>query len=250
LSDSVVIRFRQVTKYYPRESILSAGLKSLVLNLPQKLHQAAHNGKFCALDRISFEVRQGECLGVIGRNGSGKSTTLGLIAGVLKPSHGTVEAHGHICPLLELGAGFHPDLSGADNIFLNGILLGMTRREINAKLEEITAFSELEGFLEQPLRTYSSGMVARLGFSVAVHLDPQILLVDEILAVGDLAFAQKCHNKMNSFREQGVTIVLVSHGPEAVASICDRALWLDGGRMKALGDAKSVCNQYREAMLC
>jgi lipopolysaccharide transport system ATP-binding protein len=242
-----MIRFNQVTKYFRQESILSSGLKSLLLELPQKLRQAAHSSHFCALDNVSFEVRRGECLGVIGRNGSGKSTTLGLIAGVLQPSAGSVEADGHICPLLELGAGFHPDLSGADNIVLNGVLLGMTRKTIHRRLADIIEFSELAEFLDRPLRTYSSGMVARLGFAVAVHLNPEILLVDEVLSVGDLAFSQKCLAKMKSFREQGATIVFVSHSPDAVTSLCDRALWLDNGRMVALGEAKAVCEQYRRA---
>lgn len=247
---TTAIRFQQVIKEFRQETVLSAGLKSLILNLPQALQQTDNRRKFRALDGISFEVRKGECLGVIGRNGSGKSTTLGLIAGVMRPSKGSVETSGHVCPLLELGAGFHADLSGAENIFLNGILLGMTRRQISARLEEIVAFSELGQFLERPLRTYSSGMVARLGFSVAVHLNPEILLVDEVLAVGDLAFAQKCLNRMKAFREQGVTIVFVSHSPDAIASLCDRAMWLDGGRMVAWGEAKPVCEEYRKEMSC
>jgi len=250
LSRPVAIRFHGVTKYFRQENIFSAGLKSLVLNLPQRVRHASHYGQFCALDGISFEVFKGECLGAIGRNGSGKSTTLGLIAGVLRPSHGSVETQGHICPLLELGSGFHPDLSGADNIFLNGVLLGMTRREIRAKFDEIVAFSELEEFLHRPLRIYSSGMVARLGFSVAVHLDPEILLVDEVLAVGDLAFANKCLAKMKSFRERGVTIVFVSHSPDAIMSLCDRTIWLDAGKMVDYGDAREVCEEYRRVMSC
>lgn len=250
MSNCPAIRFGKVSKYFKRENILSAGLKNILLNLPHHLKTAANSGSFCALDDVSFDIAHGECVGVIGRNGSGKSTTLGLIAGVLQPTTGSVEVYGHTCPLLELGAGFHPDLSGAENIFLNGVLLGMTRREIKSKFEEIVAFSELEEFLECPLRTYSSGMMARLGFSVAVHLNPEILLVDEILAVGDMAFSQKCLKKMRGFREQGVTIVFVSHSPDAVISLCDRAVWLDQGKLVMHGEAKVVCYEYQKAMSC
>jgi ABC-type polysaccharide/polyol phosphate transport system ATPase subunit len=171
-----------------------------------------------------------------------------LIAGVLRPNEGSVETHGHICPLLELGSGFHPDLNGIDNIYLNGVLLGMTRREIRSRFDEIVAFSELAEFLYQPLRMYSSGMVARLGFSIAVHLNPEILLIDEVLSVGDMAFANKCMNKMKSFREQGTTIVFVSHSPDAVISLCDHAIWLEAGRMASYGNAREVCEEYRSAM--
>ena len=248
MSRPAAIKFTSVTKFFRQDSILSHGLKNLVLKLPRTYRASSRGRRFCALDGISFEVARGECLGAIGRNGSGKSTTLGLIAGVLQPSSGSVETNGHICPLLELGSGFHPDLNGIDNIILNGVLLGMTRREIREKLDDIVAFSELGEFLSQPLRTYSSGMVARLGFSVAVHLNPEILLIDEVLSVGDLAFAAKCMDKMKSFREQGITIVFVSHSPEAIVSLCDRAIWLDGGKMAGYGDAREVCESYREAM--
>ena len=150
-----------------------------------------------------------------------------------------------MCPLLELGAGFRQELSGAENIFLNGVLLGMTRRQVREKFAEIAEFSELGEFLECPIRTYSSGMMAHLGFSVAVHLNPEILLVDEILAVGDIDFQKKCMEKMNAFRKQGITIVFVSHSLPAVTALCDRALWLQDGRLCAIGDAASVCEQYR-----
>jgi len=229
--------------------MLSLGLKSLMLHLPHHMRGLHQAKRFYALNDVSFEVRKGESVGVIGRNGSGKSTTLGLIAKVLRPSEGWIKTQGHICPLLELGAGFNLELNGAENILLNGILLGLTRRQVKEKFEEIVEFSELEDFLEQPLRTYSAGMLARLGFSVAVHLEPEILLLDEILAVGDIAFTKKCLQKMQSFREQGVTIIFVSHIPEMIASYCDRAIWLDGGKIMDIGDAKTVCAEYQKALI-
>ncbi len=198
---------------------------------------------------MSFEVRAGECLGVIGPNGAGKSTTLGLIAGVLRPTSGVVETRGRICPLLELGAGFHNELNGRENIVLNGILLGLTRREVVERVDEIIAFSELDQFIDSPLRTYSSGMIARLGFSVAVHLDPSILLVDEVLAVGDEHFQQKCLRRMQQFRECNTTMVFVSHDMPNVAKISDRVILIDGGRILDIGEPARVIESYRRGRL-
>ena len=245
MSEPPAIQFRQVTKYFKKENVLSSGLKTLLLHLPYHLKEVKRSRYFCAIDDVSFTIAKGESVGIIGRNGSGKTTALSLIAGVLRPSKGSIEINGHVCPLLELGAGFRQELSGAENIFLNGVLLGMTRRQVREKFAEIAAFSELGEFLECPIRTYSSGMMARLGFSVAVHLDPEILLVDEILAVGDFDFQGKCLEKMNAFRKQGITIVFVSHSLQAVTALCDRAIWLQDGRVSAVGDAASVCEQYR-----
>jgi lipopolysaccharide transport system ATP-binding protein len=249
MSEPVVIQFNKVSKYFKRSSMLSFGFKNMVLHLPQHMKHLKQAKRFCALNDVSFEIRKGESVGLIGRNGSGKSTTLSLIAKVLRPSEGWVKTQGHICPLLELGAGFNFELNGAENILLNGILLGMTRRQVKEKFAQIVEFSELEDFLEQPLRTYSTGMIARLGFSIAAHLNPEILLLDEILAVGDMAFTEKCLKKMNSFREQGVTIFFVSHSPEMITSYCDRAIWLDGGQIKDMGDAKTVCVEYKKAVM-
>lgn len=248
MSNPIVIEFNSVTKYFKRNSMLSSGLKHLLLNLPKHMEHMAKLSKFYALKDVSFDVRKGESLGVIGRNGSGKSTTLSLIANVLKPNEGKVKTSGHICSLLELGAGFHYELNGAENIILNGVLMGMTKKQVKDKFREIVEFSGLEDFLEQPIRTYSSGMLARLGFSVAVHLNPEILLLDEILSVGDIAFTEKCLKKMESFRKQGVTIVLVSHSPEMVVSFCDRAIWFDSGRVMNIGPAKAVCEEYRSCV--
>jgi lipopolysaccharide transport system ATP-binding protein len=248
LSSDVAIRFRHVTKQYHVASPVADGFKSLLLHLPSQLQAIRRRKPHCALEDVSFEVREGECLSVIGRNGSGKSTTLGLIAGVLRPSSGDVETKGRICPLLELGAGFHPELNGRENIILNGILLGLTRREVLARVDDIVAFSELEDRVEQPLKTFSSGMVARLGFSVAVHLTPKILLVDEVLSVGDEAFKRKCVARMELFRAQRATMVFVSHDMATIEQISDRVALIDGGKMVDLGEPARVIAHYRDRL--
>jgi lipopolysaccharide transport system ATP-binding protein len=241
-----VITFRNVTKTYPYYGFITAGFKTFLFNLPKALKHTKK--RFTALENISFEVYKGECFGIIGRNGAGKSTLLGLIAGVLKPDKGEISVRGKISPLLELGAGFHPELTGRENIILNGILLGMTKREVLNKMDEIIEFSELGEFIDQPLRTYSSGMVARLGFSVVAHLDPDILLVDEILAVGDLNFQRKCMKKIESFRKNSVTIVIVSHSTEQIKRLCDRVMWIDEHKVKAIGNPDEVCRMYEESL--
>jgi lipopolysaccharide transport system ATP-binding protein len=243
----IAVRFEHVSKSYPRYSQILTGVKASLLQLPQTLKSFRRN-RLMALNDVSFEIKQGESLGLIGPNGSGKSTTLALIAGVLKPQVGKVEVRGRIAPLLELGAGFHPELTGRENILLNGILLGLTRREVLAKMEEIVAFSELESFIDQPIRTYSSGMYARLGFSVAAHLDPEILLIDEVLAVGDLGFQAKCREKLDDFKRRQVTIVLVSHSVGEIRGFCDRVIWLNNGRIAADGQPGVVISRFEEAM--
>ena len=242
----VVISFENVTKTYPYYGYITSGFKNFLLNLPKALNQTRK--RFIALENISFEVYKGECFGIIGKNGAGKSTLLGLAAGVLKPDSGKIRIKGKVCPLLELGAGFHPDLTGRENIILNGILLGMTKREILKKIDEIVEFAELEEFIDQPIRTYSSGMLARLGFSVIAHLEPDILLIDEILAVGDLNFQKKCMKKFESFRKNGVTILLVSHSTDQIKTLCDRAMLIHEHRIKAIGDPKEVCKVYEETL--
>lgn len=238
------VRFDGVVKTYRVDDTAALGLKYRLLHLRSHLRDRRSRRAFTALDGVSFEVRRGECLGVIGRNGSGKSTTLGLMAGVYRPTAGTVSVAGRVSPLLELGAGFHPDLTGEENLLLNGILLGLTRDQVAARRDAIVAFAELGEFIGRPLRTYSSGMVARLGFSVVVHLDPEILLIDEVLAVGDEAFQAKCMRKMESFRAAGTTMVFVSHSMTAVSAICDRAALLEGGRLVAIGPTAEVVAEY------
>jgi lipopolysaccharide transport system ATP-binding protein len=238
-----VIRFDGVSKSFPQYQRVFAGLKASLLHLPGTL-RSFRKPPFLALDNLSFAVDKGETVGIVGQNGSGKSTALALIAGILQPQQGTVEVHGRIAPLIELGAGFHPDLSGRDNIILNAILLGLTRREVMDRMDAIVAFSELEEFLDQPIRTYSSGMIARLGFSVAVSLDHDILLIDEVFAVGDLGFKTKCYERINRLKRQGSTIILVTHSPDEARLLCHRVLWLDRGRLLADGETNRIVNQY------
>jgi lipopolysaccharide transport system ATP-binding protein len=238
-----VIILDNVSKSYPLYHHITGGIKNFLFNLPEALN-TMRNNRFEALKDISFKVHKDEALGIIGRNGAGKTTILGLIAGVLKPSSGKVVVHGRISPLLELGGGFHPELTGKENIMLNGVLLGLTRSEVVRKMNEIIEFSELGDFIDQPIRVYSSGMLARLGFSVVAHLDPDILLIDEILAVGDMEFQKKCIDKMMGFKRSGVTIVFVSHAMANVEMICDRVLWVENHTVKILGEPNDVVNNY------
>jgi homopolymeric O-antigen transport system ATP-binding protein len=201
-----------------------------------------------ALRDVSLAVPEGKTFGLVGRNGSGKSTLLKLVTGIYTPTSGTVDVHGRISALLELGAGFHPDFSGRENILVNGIILGMSRKEIRSRVDEIIEFSELGDFIDEPVRTYSSGMYARLAFAVATHVDPEILIIDEILSVGDEHFARKSSAKMEEFRRSGKTILLVTHDLATLQRRCDLAAWLDGGVLKASGDPVEVVNAYRTAV--
>ncbi len=203
---------------------------------------------FWALDDITFSVEKGETFGIIGRNGAGKSTLLKLISRVLSPTKGKVITSGMVAPLLELGAGFHAELTGRENTFLNATLLGHPMREIKEHLPEILDFAQIDGYVDSPIRTYSSGMIARLGFAVATSWKPDILILDEILAVGDEEFRKKCYDRMRKFREGGTTILLVSHDLTTIEKMCSRAAWLDQGRTKALGDVNNVIQAYRENM--
>lgn len=213
----------------------------------QVLRRKVKFREFKALNNIDLQVFEGEILGIIGRNGAGKSTLLKVISRVLIPSEGRVRIRGHVSPLLELGAGFHPELTGRENIYLNGTLLGHTRREIDSKLPEIVEFAELGAFIDSPLRTYSSGMAARLGFSVATAWKPEILILDEVLSVGDEAFRQKCKQRMKNYRDQGTTTLLVTHDSSTVESLCARAVWLEHGQIKAMGPSKEVVSLYRQS---
>lgn len=242
MSEPVII-FDNVSKSYPLYYHFTGGIKNFLFHVPKAV-SSMRNTKFEALREISFEVYKGETLGIIGRNGAGKSTTLGLIAGSLNPSKGRVIVKGKISPLLELGAGFHPELTGRENIVLNGVLLGLTRNEVTRKMDEIIEFSELGDFINQPIRTYSSGMLARLGFSVVAHLDLEILLIDEILAVGDMEFQKKCFDKMMGFKKSRVTIVFVSHSMGDVKMVCDRAMWIDNHSIKMSGNPDDVVASY------
>ncbi len=203
--------------------------------------------EFKALKNIDLQVNEGEILGIIGRNGAGKSTLLKVISRVIIPTDGRVRVRGIVSPLLELGAGFHPELTGRENVFLNGTLLGYSRHEIESRLSEIVDFAELDTFIDSPIRTYSSGMVARLGFSVATTWKPEILILDEILSVGDEAFQGKCKARMKHFRDEGTTILLVTHDSGTIESLCSRAMWLNHGEMKAMGPAHEVASMYKHS---
>jgi ABC-type polysaccharide/polyol phosphate transport system ATPase subunit len=200
---------------------------------------------FEALKGVSFDVAAGKTFGIIGRNGSGKSTMLKMIAGIGKPSSGTVHVAGRVSALIELGAGFHPEISGRDNVYINGMMLGLSRREIAGRFDEIVRFAELEQFIDAPVKTYSSGMYMRLGFAVAINVDPDVLLVDEVLAVGDETFTHKCLDKFGEFRRRGKTVLLVTHSLDLVSRFCDEALWLDYGVARAQGDPQRVIDEYR-----
>jgi ABC-type polysaccharide/polyol phosphate transport system ATPase subunit len=199
---------------------------------------------FPALTGVTFSVPKGSTYGVIGRNGSGKSTALKLVAGITKPTSGTVRVEGRVSALIELGAGFHPEISGRENVFINGIMLGLTKREIHERFDEIVDFAELREFIDAPVKTYSSGMYMRLGFAVAIHVNPDVLLVDEVLAVGDEGFTHKCLDKFAEFRRRGKTILLVTHSLNLVERFCDEALWLDAGHALSHGDPKRVVGAY------
>ena len=238
-----VVEFQHVSKTYPLYHHITGGIKNLIFHPIRGVRSLRHS-QFQALKDISFDVRKGETLGIIGKNGAGKSTILGLIAGVLRPNKGRVTVNGRISPLLELGAGFHPELTGRENIMLKGVLIGLTRSEVLAKIDEIISFSELNDFIDQPVRIYSSGMLARLGFSIVASLDPEVLLIDEILAVGDMDFQKKCLQRMAVFKKRGVTIIFVSHNLLSVENICDRLLWVEDHSEKRLGETKDILNEY------
>jgi len=197
-----------------------------------------------ALDNITFKVAQGTTFGIIGENGSGKSTLLKIVAGITKPTKGRITIKGKVSALIELGAGFHPEISGRENVYINGIMLGLSKKEINEKFDDIVKFAELEDFIEAPVKTYSSGMYMRLGFSIAINVNPDILLVDEVLAVGDASFVPKCLERIDDFRRRQKTILFVSHDLQTVEKVCDQVIWLKEGKIKSMGDPKRVIDAY------
>ncbi len=223
-------------------------LKLFFINLFKPRKKKSKKPDFWALKDVSFKVKRGEVVGFIGSNGAGKSTMLKVIAGVMKPTKGKVEVHGNICPMIELGAGFDMDLTARENIFLNGAVLGYSKKFIEEKFDEIVEFSELKDFLDVPVRNFSSGMTARLAFSIATVVDPEILIVDEILSVGDMAFQAKSEAKMRSMIGGGTTVLYVSHSIDSIKSICDKAVWLDHGKVVKMGPAAEICDEYCKFM--
>jgi ABC-type polysaccharide/polyol phosphate transport system ATPase subunit len=242
------IELKDVSKIYRRYGGRQfATLKSALLQR-SILTDLQPSETFPALKNVSFSVPKGCTFGVMGRNGSGKSTALKLVAGITKPTSGSVQVDGRISALIELGAGFHPEISGRENVFINGIMLGLSKREIQDRFDEIVDFAELREFIDAPVKTYSSGMYMRLGFAVAINVDPDVLLVDEVLAVGDEGFTHKCLDKFGEFRRRGKTILLVTHSLNLIERFCDEAVWLDAGVMQAEGDPKRVIGAYLTAV--
>jgi lipopolysaccharide transport system ATP-binding protein len=245
----VVVQVEGVSKRFRRQTVQPfTTVKTAFVDLVLRRRGPERETTYQALRDISLTVRKGEVLGIIGRNGSGKSTLLKLLAGIYRPDHGKISVQGKVGALLELGAGFHPEFSGRENIFINGIVLGLSKRELRQRFDEIVRFAELEEFIDEPVKTYSSGMCMRLGFSVAVHADPDILFIDEILAVGDESFQQKCFEKISEFRRRGKTIILVSHDLSAVQRWCDEALWLEEGMIQERGLPRRVIDLYRQSI--
>ncbi|GAB1410270.1 hypothetical protein MASR1M90_14240 [Desulfovibrionales bacterium] len=238
-----IISFRHVSKSYPMYQSVTAGIKNFLFHLPSSIKDI-RRGHFQALEDISFDIFPGETVGFIGSNGAGKSSLLSLMAGVIVPNSGEIHVAGRVSPLLELGAGFHFELTGRDNILLNGVLLGLTKQQVLDKVQDIIAYSELEQFIDQPIRAYSSGMLARLGFAVVAHLEPEILLLDEMLAVGDAAFQKKCLRTMGEFRERQVTMIFVSHNMDDVLRVCTRAIWIHNHRIAMDGAPEEVVEAY------
>src|SRR5688572_22635988 len=245
---TAAIELANVSKIYRRYSGKQfATLKSALLQR-SLVRDLRPSETFPALTDVSFSVPKGSTFAVIGRNGSGKSTALKLVAGITKPTTGSVRVDGRISALIELGAGFHPEISGRENVFINGIMLGLTKRQIRDRFDAIVDFAELREFIDAPVKTYSSGMYMRLGFAVAIHVEPDVLLVDEVLAVGDEGFTHKCLDKFAEFRRRGKTVLLVTHSLGLVEHLCDDAVWLEGGRVQGQGDPKRVVGAYLTAV--
>ncbi|HVS02670.1 MAG TPA: ABC transporter ATP-binding protein [Thermoanaerobaculia bacterium] len=245
----VAVEVRGLSKLYRRMApgFRLRTLKSAILER-SLVRGLSPEESVAAVTDVSFSVARGEAFGFIGSNGSGKSTLLKLVAGILRPTAGEVLVDGRVAALIELGAGFHPEISGRENVFINGAILGLSRREVEARFERIVEFSGLERFIDEPVKTYSSGMYVRLGFAVAVHTEPDVLLVDEVLAVGDEAFAHRCLRRIDEFLAAGGTLLFVSHSLPLMESLCDRVLWLEQGRVQALGSPRRVVDAYRQAV--
>lgn len=246
--NDIALEFNHVWKKFKKGEKYDS-LRDLIPAMTKRLFTKNNRGElqekeFWAVKDVSFEVKRGEALGIIGPNGAGKSTILKLLSGILKPNKGHIKVNGRLSALIEVGAGFHPDLTGRENVYLNGAILGMKKGVIDKKFDEIVEFSGISEFIDTPVKRYSSGMFARLGFSVAAHVDPDILLVDEVLSVGDLAFQKKCLDKMNAIVQSGATIIMVSHNLKSVATLCDRSLLLNQGRLLMSDDTGKVVAEY------
>ena len=243
MAEDIAIRVNNITKNFKVHMEQSHSLKDyLVFHNRNKIQLRE------VIRGVSFDVKRGEAVALIGKNGCGKSTTLKMLTKILRPDTGSIEMNGRVSSLIELGAGFHPDMTGRENVYINASIFGLKKKEVDDRLEEIIRFSELEEFIDQPVRTYSSGMYMRLAFSVAINVSADILLIDEILAVGDASFQKKCFNKLTELKEMGTTIVIVSHSIDQVKSICDRAIWIFEGRVREDGNPNEVCAHYLDEM--
>jgi ABC-type polysaccharide/polyol phosphate transport system ATPase subunit len=239
---SDIVEIEDVWKKFPMRRD-RPGFKEFLVNLPKLINGNPHSS-FWAIKGVSLRVKEGECLGIIGKNGAGKSTLLSLILGTIYPTRGEIKVSQNITPLLDIGAGFHPDLTGRENILINGVLVGLTKDEVLKRIEEIIAFSEIKEFIDMPVRVYSTGMYLRLAFSVAIHTNPKLFLIDEILSVGDEAFQKKSKDALIHLIGGSVTTILVSHNLTAVKEICHKAIWLDGGEIRAEGEPEKVVEEY------
>ena len=240
--ENIAVSVKNVTMKFNMSKEKVDNIKEYIVKL---LKRQLMYTEFTALDDISFDVKKGEVFGIVGLNGSGKSTTLKIVSGIHKPTKGSVQVFGTISPLIELGAGFDHDLTARENIFLNGYVLGYSKDYIKEKFDSIVEFSELEEFLDVPIKNFSSGMIARLGFAIATVVRPDILIVDEILSVGDYKFQEKCEKRIADMMAGGTTVIIVSHSIEQIQRLCDRVLWLEKGKMKELGEAEYVCGKYK-----
>ena len=239
---STAVKVQNISKVYKLYNKSIDRLRESLSLTKKKYHK-----EFYALSDVSFEIKKGETVGIIGKNGAGKSTLLKIITGVLTPTSGHVHVNGRIASLLELGAGFNPEYTGIENIYLQGTLMGYTHNEMEAKIDEILAFADIGDFVHQPVKMYSSGMFARLAFAVAINVEPDILIVDEVLSVGDFRFQKKCEDRIKKMQESGTTVLFVSHSIEQVQKLCKRAIWIEKGHIVKAGTTEEVCPEYREA---
>ena len=240
-----LLEVHDVTMKFTKYDVGVDSLKELVV---RAFRGDLRREKFVCLKNVSFKIHKGDAVAVIGRNGVGKSTLLKIVSGILKPTSGWARCNGRISPLLQLGAGFDGNATGIENIYLNAAIMGYTKKEIDAKMPDILSFAELGDFIYSPVKTYSSGMLARLGFSIAISMEAEIMLIDEILAVGDVAFQQKCYDRLAELREKGLTFLIVSHS-DSVKTLCDRAIWIERGRVIADGPAEEIFDRYTDAMM-
>lgn len=248
-NNEIIINAKNISMRFNLGIEKGFSVKQFFVDILSFKHKRKMKSDFYALSDVNFDIKRGEVVGLIGSNGAGKSTLLKIVAGVMKPTKGSITVNGNVCPMIELGAGFDMDLTASENIYLNGAILGYSKEFIDRKFNEIVEFSELQDFLNVPVKNFSSGMIARLAFSIATIVDPEVLIVDEILSVGDLAFQQKSEEKMRSMIGGGTTVLYVSHSLDSIKSLCDKVIWLEHGKVIEVGSAKDVCTHYKEIAL-